>query len=302
MSENVLITGSSGFIGYAVAQRLLGMGQSVVGLDRICEPTLPFPTIAADLNDLHSLYGLLKTYGVTQIVHSGAISGPMLARDNPFLISNANLTGTVNLLEAARVMGIRRFVYCSSASAYGDTPPAPVTEGTPFKPTDIYGATKAGGDLLVQAYGFQGHVDSVALRFSWVYGPRRRTDCLIRSLIENASHGISTRLDWGEGFHRQFIYIEDAVNAIVEALKASTFPQRAYTITGGSWLSIPEIVAVVQTVVPGVEVTLGSGPDPVDCIQAEFDIAAAGRDLGYHPSYSLAQGVQAYAHWLADPS
>ena len=168
----------------------------------------------------------------------------------------------------------------------------------PLRPNDIYGATKAAGEALVGAYSDQHGLDGVSLRISWVYGPRRRTDCLIRTLIDDALSGRPTRLAFGVGFHRQYIYVSDVVASILAALDAPSYPSRVYNVTGGSFDSLDEVGAVVQRVLPQARIEMKPGPDPVDTMQAEFDISSIRQDLGFAPEVGLEEGIRAYADWL----
>src|SRR5579872_3210951 len=186
--KSVLVTGTSGFIGLPAAEALVSEDCNVIGLD-LASPDVPsvsFEPVIGDFSNLHLLYKLLDERKIDTIVHAGGISGPMLARDDPFAICRANVIGTMNLLEAARVTGVERFVYCSSASAYGDTPPPPVSDDPPLRAVDIYSSSKGAGDLMLRAYRIQHNLDALSLRISNGYGPRRRTRCVVREMILNA--------------------------------------------------------------------------------------------------------------------
>lgn len=299
-TETTLITGGQGLIGHAVATRLAYEGRRVISLDLTTPSSNEDGVVAlrGDLNDIHRLYHVLRNYKVDSIVHCGGVSGPMVSRDNPYAICNINIMGTANVLEAARLLKLRRVVYCSSTSAYGRTPRAPVTEDAPLRPNDVYGVTKASGDMLVRSYAAKYGVDGIALRISWVFGPRRTTDCIIRTVIENSLKKRPTRLEWGADYRRQYVYVEDVVSAIVAALDAETLPQRAYNITGDTWLTIGEVADAVRSVIPNADISVASGADPHDYVQERFDISAARRDLGYAPRFSIVQGIGEYTTWL----
>lgn len=134
--KRVLVTGCGGLIGRSLVKRLLDHGHFVVGLDakQSSDQSGLSSFVEADLREIHSIYATLDQFNITHVVHCGAISGPMIARDLPHRICDINVTGTLNVLEAARVMNIQRLVYCSSASIYGRTPPSPVTEFAPYSP------------------------------------------------------------------------------------------------------------------------------------------------------------------------
>lgn len=301
MKDYVLVTGSAGFIGYALTQELLRQGKHVLGYDLVKSDHqhANYPSVVGDLNDIHRIHSIFKKYSITSIVHCGAISGPMLALDNPHGILQINIMGTANLLEAARVHGVEIFVYCSSGSAYGKTRPGVIDEQTPLFPNDVYGATKACGEHLVQAYSDQHGLDGVSLRICWVYGPRRRTDCVVRQMILDALHKRPTILDWGQNDYRQYIYIDDAVSALVAALDHPRLPKPVYNISGeAGYVSIAQVAEAVRSVLPEANIQLGPGADSNDAPRGAFDISAAKQDLGFAPKYSLVEGIRVYTNWL----
>ena len=303
-SGAVVVTGSAGLIGFGVAARLAREGRAVIGTDRIRpREDAGFDSIEAELTDVHKLHAICDRE-IAAIVHCGAVSGPMLGRDNPRAVIETNVAGTANLLEIARQRGVR-LVFCSSTSAYGDTPAGldPVPEEAPLAADDIYGATKAAGDILTRAYVAQTGIDAVVLRFSWVYGPRRRTPCVAREMIKNAQAGRPTTLAYGRGFTRQYVYIDDVIGAVVAALDAGAFgAQRAFNVTGGQRLDFAEIADAVRQALPEARIALGEGADPEDQSHGRFDISAAARVLGWRPRTAFADGVHAYARWLAEHS
>src|SRR5687768_11935199 len=157
MTRRVLVTGAAGFIGYPAMLASAAEGWETTGFDlvRPAEGVTRGEFVTGDFADIHLVYRILRSRNIDTVVHTGGISGPMLARDNPYLVVAANVMGTVNLLEAARSTGVSRLVFLSSAHAYGDTPPPPVPEDAPFRARDMYGASKASADLLLRAYRSQ---------------------------------------------------------------------------------------------------------------------------------------------------
>jgi UDP-glucuronate 4-epimerase len=294
----ILVTGAAGLIGNKVRQILEERGDTVIAIDRIAGSGGFGPVTECDLGDVHRLHELSRD-GIEGVIHCGAHSGPMVARDNPFSMVQVNIVGTANVLEVARVHGARRFVYCSSTSAYGPTPRGPVPEDVPMHPSSVYGASKVAGEQLVAAYASQYELNGTSLRLSWVYGPRRITDCMIRTMIADAQAGRPTRAPFGRDFPRQYIHVEDAAGALVTAFDKPSLPRRSYTVTGGTCKTLGEIAGIVRELFPQADIELGAGADPVDDIQYEFDISAAKRDLGYAPRYDLVAGIRDYAAWLA---
>ena len=295
----ILVTGAAGLIDNRVRQLLEARGDRVIAIDRVPGTDTSGPVIACDLGDVHRMHELALE-GLRGVVHCGAHSGPMVARDNPFSMVAVNVVGTANVLEVARVHGARRFVYCSSTSAYGPTPPAPVPEDVALHPSTVYGASKVAGEQLVSAYASQYGLDGTSLRLSWVYGPRRSTDCAIRTMIVDAQADRPTRFAFGRDFPRQYVHVDDAAGALVTAFDRVNLPRRVYTVTGGTFQTLGQIADLVRTILPRADIELGAGADPVDDVQQAFDISAAERDLGYAPRHTLDSGLRSYAAWLAD--
>jgi nucleoside-diphosphate-sugar epimerase len=298
--QNILVTGSSGFIGLPVARALAELGHRVIGLD----PALPgheipgVTWVRGKLGDVRHMSEMLCSKEIDTVIHAGGISGPMLAPDDPYLICEANVIGSINLIEAVRLVAIRRLVYCSSAAVFGNTPPAPVPDDAPLRPTNLYGASKGAVDLILQAYRHQYGLNCVSLRLSNVYGPGRKTDCAIRMMLSNALAGRPTRFDWGIGHYRPYLFVDDAVRAILCAIAAPPAAQFEYNIAGPDYVEMPRIGEIVRGLVPGSAIAFGSGADPLGYERKELDISAAKRDLEFAPKVGMEQGIAAYLTWF----
>lgn len=297
-SECILITGAAGLVGNAVRVMLEGSGRNVVAVDRIGTVIDGREVMECDVTDIHGLHSIARRNDISGIIHCGAFSGPMVAADSPAQMVQVNIVGTANILELARIIRGPRVVFCSSTSAYGPTPPGPVPEDVALQPSSVYGASKSASEHLVHAYARQHGVDGVSLRLSWIYGPRRTTACTIRTMITDALAGRPTRLPYGRDFPRQYIHIDDAARALLLALDRPGLPRSTYTVTGGTWMTLGEIAAVVRKVLPRADIDVAEGPDPIDDRQERFDITAAARDLGYQPQVPLEDGIRAYRDWL----
>lgn len=299
----VLVTGAMGLVGHAVQAALEHAGRPVLAIDRVAGTVAGCEVLAGDVTAVHRLHALAKdTGGFAGILHCGAFSGPMVARDDPSAMVAVNITGTANVLELARIHAVPRVVFCSSVSAYGNTPegPSPVPEATPLHPTTVYGASKAAGEALIDGYAAQYGLDGLSLRLGWVYGPRRTTDCTIREMLRHALAGQPFRLAFGADQHRQYVHVDDVARALIRALDAPHPAQRAYNINGASCVTLGEIAAIVRRLVPGAVIDVGPGADPTDDRQHTFDLGAAARDLGFTPAITLEDGIRRYADWLAN--
>ncbi|WP_108662884.1 NAD-dependent epimerase/dehydratase family protein [Acuticoccus kandeliae] len=302
MKGKTLVTGASGLVGQRVMKKLTEAGRDPVGIDLARKPG-HLPVEIVDLGDIHRLHAVTLAHGITEIVHCGAVSGPMVMVDNPHAIVVANVLGTTNILELARIHKMRRVVFCSSTSAYGPTPKPTSESGmwkedAPLNPANVYGATKVACEALINGYRKQHGVDGVSIRLSWVYGPGRTTDCIIRDMIEDAFAGRQTRIAYGEGFPRQFIHRDDAAAALIAALDAPECPLPAYTATGGEFIPLGRVAALVKAELPDADIVLEPNDDPQDEWQYRFDISAIEADLGYRPTHPFADGVKEYVAYL----
>ena len=291
--QSTLVTGSSGFIGRVLTARLRAMGERVIGFDCAADPgTTVDRFVLGDLEDPHRLHAAAKGERVASIIHLGALSGPMLCGSDPHRMLRINVMGTANVLEAARVAGVDRVVYLSSIMAYGPhSTDLPISENLPLNAADAYGASKVAGEAMMRAYAREHGLDTVSLRLSNVYGPGRRTQCLINLMVANALAGRRTEVDYGTGWRRQYIHVDDAVQAVVRVLARPRLPQPAYNITGGIYVALDDVVRIVSSILPQADIRLGDKVHPFDYPIGPLDITAARRDFDYNPSVSLEDGI-----------
>jgi len=300
----VLVTGVAGLIGGQVAELLRAGGEAVVGHDlrRPADARLrDLPFVRGDLNDHPLLYRTMQRHGVRRVVHAGAISAPSIEADNPFLVCQVNILGTLNVFEAARLLGVERVVHFGSVSGYGDVPAGVrVTEETRFAPTSVYGVTKAAVDMLGAAYAKDHGLDVVALRPTLVYGPRRPSYEPVRELIRGALSGEGAVLPARADQPHVPVYAKDVARAVLAALDAPAPARRSYNVGGGETFTLAEAAEVVSRLVPGVRVAFDPPPGAGAGAPMAFDISAAARDLGYRPEWPLERAVPDYAAWLRE--
>lgn len=292
------MTGSAGLIGHAVRRRLEDAGVEVVPVDVQRRSFDGVEQVACDLLDRAALEQVFAEHRPTAAVHAGGASGPMVCADDPARVVEVNVGGTTAVLEAARRHGVTRFVYCSSIAAYGSTTARRVVEETPLHPGDVYGATKAAGEQLVEAYRHRYGLSSASLRLAAVFGPRRRTDCVIRDLLLDAAAGRTTRPGLPADAPQQFVAVGDAADAVVAALNSTA--GGAFNVAGDRARTAAELVAAVTDVEPRVRAELDP-PDPDAAARwpGTLDLSAAERDLGWTPRVEFGAAVGAYRAWLA---
>lgn len=299
-SDRVLVTGVGGLIGAAVARRLTVDGHFVVGMDRSVPERFPLPFMSHDLPDPHRWHQAIVEHRINKVVHAGGVSGPMLLNDAPNRIVQINLDGLTGLLEVARIHRLERVVCFSSVVAYGDHPDlAPVTEKAWLNPASVYGATKAAGDALISAYYQAYGVDVVSFRVAGCYGPGRVTPCLVRMMIENALEGKESIVCEDPRRTRQFIYVDDVVQAVCQVLTAASLKHRTYNIGPGKCHSAQDVIDAVQSVLPDARATI----DPAGMRWNSFgvgllEIDSAKQDFGFNPSVDLDLGAARTLEWV----
>jgi len=222
VSPRVLVTGAAGFIGSHVCEALVGRGDEVVGVDNFD----PFYARAMKERNLDGLRRQprfrfleadvardpLPLDGVTVVLHLAAKPGVRPSLENPASYSEANVTGTVRVLEAARRAAIGRVVFGSSSSVYGDATPAPFAEETAAVwPISPYAASKRAGELMAHAFAHLYGMHIACLRFFTVYGPRQRPDLAIHRFTDLIARGSPVRMHGDGSAERDYTYITDCV-------------------------------------------------------------------------------------------
>ena len=309
----VLVTGAAGFIGSHLCNRLLDDGERVIGVD--CFTDFYDPSLKR-----RNLSGLLGRSGfelreidlreaplepildsVDAVFHQAAQAGVRSSWGMRFgEYSTINIEATQRLLEACRgrVPGLRRFVYASSSSIYGDAPRYPTSEEDPTLPISPYGVTKLAGELLVRLYARSYGLPAVSLRYFTVYGPRQRPDMGFHRFLRAISLGEAITV-YGDGEQtRDFTYVSDAVEANLLAFRAATEPGATFNIGGGSRTSVREILALMERIT-GKEARVVRAPSvPGDVRHTGADTSRARSVLGYRPRVGLEDGLRQMAAWM----
>ena len=300
-----IVTGAAGFIGSHLVDRLLALGHELTGIDcftdsydrRQKERNLAQARTNARLRILEGdvldadLAALLK--GVDYVFHLAAQAGVRGSWGASFAgyVRN-NISTTQRLLEAVKGTQVKRFVYASSSSVYGDAKQLPVDEETLPRPVSPYGVTKLAAEHLCSLYARAYAVPAVSLRLFTVYGPRQRPDMAIQRFLSACLRGEPVTV-YGDGTQtRDFTFIDDVVEAHLLALEAPA-DERVFNICGGSRVSVRDLLSLVQDVtgrslkIEHAEAARG------DAKHTLGDNSRARRALGFAPRVHLADGVAA---------
>ena len=313
---SILVTGAAGFIGSHVSEALLDRGHSVVGLDcfddfyepvakqRNIERALDhdaFELVRADIREPDALAKLPAN--VEAIVHLAARAGVRPSIEDPELYADVNIMGTVRLLAWAKARGIRRFLFASSSSVYGNNEKVPFSESDPVDhPISPYAATKKAGELICHAAS---HLDGIAmacLRFFTVYGPRQRPDLAIHKFARIIRDGGEIPM-FGDGSTcRDYTYVDDTVAGVLGALDWVGREDGSYGIFNlgnHRTVELSEMIRVLGEEMD-VEPRIRQLPmQPGDVLRTYADIGRASVELGYRPETEFREGVGRFLEWFS---
>jgi UDP-glucuronate 4-epimerase len=310
--KRVLVTGGAGFIGSHTAEALLARGDRVVVLDNFNSYYDParkrrnieelrrasgsFELVEGDLRDRALIAELVAT-GFDAIVHLAAMAGVRASVEDPWLYYDVNLTGTLNLLEAARTSGKPNFVFAGTSSAYGKTQVVPFVETDPSdRPLAPYPASKRAAELLGHSYHHLHGLDFTALRFFTVYGPRGRPDMMAYRVLDSVRLGQEIPLYNGGQMHRDWTYVSDIVGGILRAADRRV-GYEIINLGRGEPILLADFVQSIERLA-GKAANLVSAPMmDADVAYTFADIDKARRLLGYEPSVGVAEGVQRFFDW-----
>jgi nucleoside-diphosphate-sugar epimerase len=308
-----LVTGGAGFIGSHLVEHLLNRGESVRVLDDFStgkrENLAPFQgrfeMIEGSLTEPETVARAMA--GVNHVLHQAAIPSVPRSIANPLATNNANVTGTLNVLVAARDAGVRRLVMASSSSVYGDSPTLPKKEDMPANPKSIYAASKLIGEHYARVFSTVFGLSVVCLRYFNVFGPRQDPDseyaAVIPKFIRLIHQGESPPAH-GDGMQtRDFTYIDNVALANIQAATADALPPfLVCNIACGQRVSIIELIQRINRI-------LGKSVQPSltdaragDVKHSLADISLAKESFGYKPLITLDQGLEKTIAYLTNPS
>jgi nucleoside-diphosphate-sugar epimerase len=303
----VLVTGAAGFVGSHLCEHLLADGADVRGVDcytdyyarerkwQNVEPLLTHPRFAFNESDLLDVDLGELLDGVEVVYHLAGQPGvrPSWGRDFGHYVRQ-NIAVTQRLLEAVRQLPIRKVVYASSSSVYGDAERLPTCESMRPVPVSPYGVTKLAAEHLCELYRSNFGVPTVSLRLFTVYGPRQRPDMAFLRLVEAALAGRPFEL-YGDGSQtRDFTFVADVVNAFHAAALGDWCG--VANVGGGSRTSMKEALAIVEALCGPVDV-VWRPKQSGDVRHTAADTRVAAEAFGYAPRTSITEGLEAMVAW-----
>jgi UDP-glucuronate 4-epimerase len=308
------VTGGAGFIGSTLVDRLLTDGGDVLVLDNfdsfydpgrkranlVAAATFTrFELVECDIRDASAVREAFRRFQPDAIVHLAARAGVRPSIEQPALYSEVNVTGTVNLLQAACEIGTRpRFVYASSSSVYGERPDAPFRETDNVDlPVSPYAATKKACELLAHTFHHLHGLPVTGLRFFTAYGPRNRPDLAIAKFTRLIRDGEPIPVFGDGSTRRDYTYVDDIVDGVIRAVDRCR-SHHLYNLGNSSPVELHAMIATIAEAV-GREPIINRLPEqPGDVRQTYADVSRAEAELGYRPTTSFRDGIAQYIQWL----
>ena len=319
-----LVTGAAGFIGSNIVETLLGNGQRVVGLDNFAtghqrnldeiQGKMPsefdrlFRMIEGDIRDRATCDKAAE--GVDFVLHQAALGSVPRSLEDPLTSHDVNVTGFLNMLDAGRRAGVRRFVYAASSSTYGDSEELPKREDKIGRPLSPYAVTKFADEIYASVYARSFGFNAIGLRYFNVFGPRQDPNgayaAVIPKWIAAMMTGETVTINGDGKTSRDFCYVANAVQANIRAALAGDEAQdQVYNVAVGERTDLLELFSQLVQALERHQIHYALDPAladfrPGDVRHSLADIGKARRLLGFEPTHHIGRGLEEAMPWYVD--
>ena len=328
----ILVTGTAGFIGFHLAQKLLSRGDEVIGLDNINDyydtelkyarlaecgisqdaacsgqlgssATLPgYRFLKASLEDAATLNALFAAQKFDAVCNLAAQAGVRYSLINPRAYVDSNITGFINILEACRHHPVRHLVYASSSSVYGSNTKMPLsTADRTDHPVSLYAASKKSNELMAHAYSHLFGIPTTGLRFFTVYGPWGRPDMAAFLFTRAILDGKPVQLFNNGDMYRDFTYIDDIIEGVVRVIdhapEGNTPPAELFNIGNSSPVRLMDYIEAIENALGKKAVKTYLPMQPGDVYKTFADVSDLEEKLNYHPATPVSEGVRRFVEW-----
>lgn len=320
----VLVTGSAGFIGFHLCQKLLQRGDTVVGLDNLnsyydvslkqdrLEQLTPFKNFTffqLDLVDREQIEKLFSEHKFDAVANLAAQAGVRYSLKNPHAYVDSNLQGFINILEGCRHTNVGHLVFASSSSVYGTNKKIPfAVEDNVDYPVSLYAATKKANELMAHSYSHLYKIPATGLRFFTVYGPWGRPDMAVFLFTKAILSGEPIKVFNNGQMKRDFTYVDDVVEGIIRVIDKipqpnsqanidTTAPYKIYNIGNNKPIELLRMIEVLEDCIgkKAVKEMLPMQPGDVPMTYANVD--ALMQDVGFSPDTPIEVGIKRFVEW-----
>ena len=310
---SILITGGAGFIGSTLADELLSRKEKVIVIDNFnnyYDPKIKENNVNGNLNnENYKLYRgdicdrelvkeIFENNTISTVIHIAARAGVRPSLEDPLEYVRTNIEGTVNILENMRKNNVKKLVFASSSSVYGNCKAEKFSEDLKVtEPISPYAATKSACEQIIYTYNKLYNIQSVCLRFFTVYGPKQRPDLAIRKFTELIEQDKSIPV-YGDGSTmRDYTFIDDIVCGIISAVNYDKTPYEIINLGGGSPVTLTQMIETIEKVL-GKKAIINRLPmQPGDVDKTVSDISKAKQLLNYNPSTTFEEGIKKFIEW-----
>jgi nucleoside-diphosphate-sugar epimerase len=306
-SARVLVTGGAGFIGSHLATSLANLDAEVIVLDDLTGGGNPADLPAAVRFVRGSILDRKLvadcTAGCRLVFHQAALGSVPRSVEQPRLFHDVNVTGTLNVLEAARAAGVKRIMFAASSSAYGDSPTLPKIETMPPSPRSPYAANKVAAEAMISAYAASYGMDGVSLRYFNIFGPRQSADNAYAAVIAAFAKAILSGqrpVIFGDGSQsRDFTYVDNVVRAnLLAATAARPLNGAVINIACGQRVTVTELAIEMASLLGRPDLTPEYRDERAGDVKHSLaDLAAAKSLLGYAPIVNFSSGLKTTVEW-----
>lgn len=323
--KTIVVTGGAGFIGSSLVDKLLINNNRVIIIDNFNDfynPKIKEGNIEeiknnmknnkieenklsiyrVDIRDKEEINKIFSENKIDIIVHLAAMAGVRPSIDQPELYYDVNINGTLNLLEASRNNNIKKFVFASSSSVYGNNEKVPFSERDAVdNPISPYAATKKSGELLCHTYHHLYNMSVACLRFFTVYGPRQRPDLAIHKFTKLIMEGKEIPFFGDGSTQRDYTYIDDIVDGIIKVIEwidESNKKYEVFNLGESQTISLKEMVETIEKVLGKKAIKNILPMQPGDVMRTNADISKSKEVLGYNPSTDFNLGINKFIQWI----
>jgi len=310
----ILITGIAGFIGSHLAEAL---NDVIIGIDNFndyYDPSIKRRNVIeikkkkdviikeGDIRDENFINKIFSSYPIETVVHLAAMAGVRPSLKNPKIYEDVNIKGTMNILEAMVKKGVKKYIFASSSSVYGNVKDVPFREDMKIDtPISFYAATKKACEEINHVYHSIYGIDTINLRFFTVYGPRQRPDLAIHKFTKLIYEGKPIEI-YGDGYQkRDFTYIDDILDGLLKSIEYVRKNKKIFlTLNLGESNNVflKDVIFLIEKYLGKKAEIVYKDPEPGDLQVTYADISRARSIIGYNPKTGIEEGIKKFIDWF----